>query len=86
MFPWLDLIIISGGLHFLHLLCLIHLDVVHVDEFSLVVLDQLLHRSASVASTLGVGVSGDSHDSGTTQLGESLVLELLGDGPRDEIT
>ena len=56
-----------------------------VDELSLVVLDQLLHCSTSITSALGVGVSCDSNDPGSTKLSKGLILELLGDGPWDKV-
>ena len=65
MLPWLNLVILSGCLDLFHLLGFIDFDVVHIDKFSLVVLNKLLHGSASVASALGIWVSCDSHDSGT---------------------
>ena len=62
---WLDFVIHCGGFYLFHLLGFVYFDVVHVNEFSLVIFQKLLHGSAAVASALGVGVSGNSYDSGS---------------------
>jgi hypothetical protein len=89
MLPWLNLVIWARGLdlsHLLHLSCFIYFDVVKINEFSFIVLDQLLHSSAAVASTLCIWMSSNSDDSSATKLSKCLILELLRHCPGNEIT
>jgi len=56
---------------------------VGVEELTLVVFNEEVQGAGSVATTLGARVGGDPHNSDAVKLAESVILELLGDGPRD---
>eukprot|EP00128_Syssomonas_multiformis_P002267 Colp12_sorted_trinity150504_noHs@15704 len=54
-------------------------------QLALEIGDQKVDRSGSIAHLLHIGVSGDSHHARTRQRRELVVVELLGDGPGDEV-
>ena len=73
-----------GWLELLSLVC----DVfrVGVQELAFVILDQKIEGTRSIASALGTGVSGNSDNPDSIELSKLVVLELLRDRPRNQVT
>lgn len=75
--------LLTTSLHFLELVCF---DVIKVNELSLIMLQEELHRSRAIASSLSARVSSNPNNPNSAEASEALVLELFRDRPRDQIS
>ena len=57
-----------------------------VEKLTFVVFYEKIESTGSVATALGAWVSSDSDDSDSIELSKLIVLELLRDRPRDQVT
>jgi hypothetical protein len=93
-FLWFDFFIsktfIAGRLWLLvtvlHLLKLIYLNVIKVDELSFIVLDKELQCSRTVASSLGTWVRCYPDNTNSTETSKAFILELFRDRPRNQVS
>jgi len=75
--------LLATSLHFLELVCF---NVIKINELSLIMLQEELHRSRTIASSLSARVSSNPNNPNSTETSEALVLELFRDRPRDQIS
>jgi len=71
---------------YLKLVRFVSFNSVKVNELSFIVLEELVHGPGAISSALSVGMGRNPDNSDAAQAGERLVLKLLRDSPRDEIT